>query len=89
MRDAVCDWAERAAWCSDRLHSTRHFPYDVPAMPKIELTADERDTLRDVLTSYLVELKTEIADTDAREFRELLKRKEAVIAALVERLASA
>jgi len=56
-------------------------------MPKIECTAEEADLLCDVLANYLADLKTEIADTDAHEFRESLRRKEAAIASLLARFA--
>lgn len=56
-------------------------------MPQIELTPDEFKVLREVLTTSLGELKTEIADTDDHDFRNLLRRKEAVLAAIVGRLA--
>ncbi len=58
-------------------------------MSNVELTADEIQTLREVLSSHLADLKTEIADTDAHDFRDALKRREAEIARLLARLASA
>ena len=48
-------------------------------MIQIDLTADERATLRTVLESYLSDLRMEIADTDAMDFREMLKERKQVI----------
>ena len=55
-------------------------------MPAIELTEDEAGTLRDVLTSYLGDLRAEIADTEDQEFRNSLKRTEAVLVGVIGRL---
>lgn len=45
-------------------------------MVRIELTDDEAQMLRQVLESYLSDLRMEIADTDSWQFREQLKEKE-------------
>jgi hypothetical protein len=43
-------------------------------MLTITLTPEEIDELRFILTSYLSDLRMEIADTDRRTFREQLKQ---------------
>ena len=57
-------------------------------MPKLDLNNEEARMLREILESYLSDLRMEIADTDSMDFREMLKgRKEVLnkaIAALQE-----
>ena len=43
---------------------------------QINLTAEEAEMLKEVLTSYLSDLRMEIADTDKMSFREDLKKRE-------------
>lgn len=52
----------------------------------IELTVDEAATLSRVLTSYLSDLRMEVAATDRMEFRESLKEEEAFLKRLLDRL---
>ncbi|RMF91411.1 MAG: hypothetical protein D6736_05240 [Nitrospinota bacterium] len=56
------------------------------AMVQLTLTPEEAATLREVLTIYLSDLRMEIADTNHRDFREGLKKQEAVLNALLQRL---
>jgi len=42
--------------------------------------------LREVLTSYVSDLRMEIADTDAHDYREELKEEEAFLKRVIERL---
>ncbi len=55
-------------------------------MPHIEVSPAEAATLREILESYLGDLRMEIAATDAQEFREALKRREEVVKAVLVRL---
>ncbi len=55
-------------------------------MPRIELSPEEGATLREILESYLGDLRMEIAATDAQEFREALKRREEVVKAVLRQL---
>jgi predicted RNA binding protein with dsRBD fold (UPF0201 family) len=55
-------------------------------MVQLTLTTEEAETLREVLDSYLSDLRMEIADTDAMEFREKLKEQEASLRKLLQRL---
>lgn len=55
-------------------------------MVAITLTAEEAALLRQVLTSYLSDLRMEIADTDSIDFREKLKEEEAFLKRLIEQL---
>jgi hypothetical protein len=55
-------------------------------MPTLQLSDEERVELRDVLTSYLSDLRMEIADTDSYDFRQGLKKREAVLNDLLRRL---
>lgn len=55
-------------------------------MPRIELTAAEAATMRHIIESYLGDLRMEIADTDALEFRTELKEREALLRSVIDRL---
>lgn len=48
-------------------------------MTTLNLNQEQRETLQESLTSYLSDLRLEIADTDNHEFREQLKHKEVVL----------
>jgi hypothetical protein len=53
---------------------------------QITLTQEEAAALRGVLSSYLSDLRMEIADTDAMQFREDLKRQEELLKKLLRQL---
>ena len=55
-------------------------------MAQLNLTDREGETLTKALETYLSDLRMEIADTDAQDFREGLKDEESVITQLLERL---
>ena len=55
-------------------------------MAQLTLTDKEAATLRKALETYLSDLRMEIADTDAQDFREGLKQEEVTITRLVEQL---
>lgn len=55
-------------------------------MITITLTAEQAEILEQTLTSYLSELRMEIADTDNRDFRESLKRDKAELNLILENL---
>jgi Spy/CpxP family protein refolding chaperone len=46
---------------------------------QIELTEDERDTFKQMLQEELSELRAEIADTDRKNYRDMLKAKEVLL----------
>jgi hypothetical protein len=52
----------------------------------IELTAEEAATLSRVLSSYLSDLRMEVAGTDRMDFREALKEEEAFLKKLLVQL---
>lgn len=52
----------------------------------IEITEDEREYLMELLHNAMKEILHEIHHTDTHSFRELLKKKVALIEALTERL---
>ena len=58
-------------------------------MAAIEFSDIEATTLRDVVQNYLTELHTEISHTDDREFKEALRRRQALLLGAVEKLAAA
>jgi hypothetical protein len=53
---------------------------------QITLTQEEAATLREVLSSYVSDLRMEVADTDSSQFREHLKRKETMLKKLLQQL---
>ncbi len=55
-------------------------------MAQISLTDEEGAMLKEIIESYLSDLRMEIADTDQKDFREGLKRKEAFLKDLLQRL---
>jgi len=55
-------------------------------MIDIKLTDEEAAELKDVLTSYVSELRMEIADTEKYEFREKLKNQKTFLVDLIGQL---
>ncbi len=55
-------------------------------MITLELTTKEQETLRAFLERYDYDLRSEIANTDDREFRSNLKEEEAIMKSLIDRL---
>jgi hypothetical protein len=53
---------------------------------QLNLTAEEAAMLNEILTSYLSDLRMEIADTENMEFRENLKKKEEFIKKVIGEL---
>lgn len=53
---------------------------------QINLTADEAVMLREILNHYLSDLRMEVADTDAMDFREKLKQEEGFINRVLQQL---
>jgi hypothetical protein len=58
-------------------------------MVQLGLSDEEATELRVALEIYLTDLRREIADTEAKDFREALQRREAVLQRVVERLGKA
>ncbi|MFQ5667535.1 MAG: hypothetical protein ACE5I7_14080 [Candidatus Binatia bacterium] len=56
-------------------------------MFELSLTDEERQVLIEILESTVSDLGMEIADTEARDFRDKLKAKKAVASKLLERCA--
>ncbi len=55
-------------------------------MPRIDFSPEEASTLREILESYLGDLRMEIAATDAMDFRETLKAREELVKSVIQRL---
>ena len=55
-------------------------------MIDLKLTNEEAEGLKEVLTSYVSDLRMEIADTDQYDFREGLKNKKKFLNDLIDRL---
>jgi hypothetical protein len=53
---------------------------------QITLTDEEAAILREALRSYVADLRMEIADTDSMQFRENLKREEAILKKFLQQL---
>ncbi len=58
-------------------------------MIQLDLTDQESAILREVLESYLSDLRMEIADTDRQDFRDGLKTRKDVIGKVLEALGGA
>ena len=56
---------------------------------EITLDRDERQILHAILENELSDLRMEMADTDRKEFRDLLSRRKAVLQKVVDTLGSA
>ena len=55
-------------------------------MVQLSLTEEEAVMLHQVLASYLSDLRMEIADTDAMDFREHLKQREVFLKKVLQEL---
>ena len=55
-------------------------------MVQLVLTAEETTLLRETPTSYLSDLRMEIADTEAMDFREALKQRKVFLERLLQTL---
>ncbi len=57
-------------------------------MTRIELTKEEAQTLSEILESYLSDLRREIAATENRDWRGIMKERESFIKDMLSRLAA-
>ena len=55
-------------------------------MPNLELTPDEALLLKEILQSYLGDLRMEIAGTDLQSFRDKLRNNEELIKRIIDHL---
>ncbi len=55
-------------------------------MSKLELTPDEEKELLAILERYIYDLRVEIVNTDDREFRRFLRKREEFMSGLIDRL---
>lgn len=53
---------------------------------QLQLTSEEASLLVEIFTGYLGDLRMEIADTDSLTFKDGLKKKEATLKAILQRL---
>lgn len=58
-------------------------------MTALSLTPEEREVLQQVLERFHYNLRVEIVNTDNREFRRELKKREVVLQDLIDRLKAA
>lgn len=59
---------------------------EVGSVVSLSLSPEEARELADILTSYLTDLRMEIADTDQLDYRETLKRREVLVKDVLARL---
>ena len=57
-------------------------------MQPLELTSTEVDVLRDVVRRYLAEMDHEIRHTDSREFKAMLRERQAELESVLRKLPS-
>lgn len=55
-------------------------------MTTLNLSTEQAETLKDTLTSYVSNLRMEIAGTDKFDFRQSLKQKEVTLKEILEML---
>lgn len=55
-------------------------------MIQLQLTAEERQVLREVLESYVSDVRMEIADTDSAEYKVGLKGKKDILNKILDSL---
>jgi len=55
-------------------------------MPKLELTVPEADLLQEIVGEWLIDLRVEIGHTDNIGYRDGLKRQEALLRDILDRL---
>ncbi len=55
-------------------------------MTRIELTPEEAESLHEILESFLSDLRVEVIETDDRDYRIMLKRREAFVKKLLRAL---
>jgi len=55
-------------------------------MVRLELDRQQAEMLREMLESYLGDLRMEVSQTDQMDFREDLKKKEALLKEVIARL---
>ena len=60
--------------------------YSEDNMVQISLNIEEAEMIKDILSEYLSDLRMEIADTDRKNFREELKKKEVLLKDLLQQL---
>ncbi len=53
-------------------------------MKKLTLTPEQSEILKEILTSSLSDLRMEIVATDNSEFKEMLKKRKAILETLVD-----
>ncbi len=55
-------------------------------MIQLDLSDEERRTLLEMVETLLSDLRMEIADTDRKDFRDMLKGRKAILVKLIEAL---
>ena len=62
-------------------------PFPEAGVVRLDLSREEREIMIDVLETFLSDLRMEIANTDRQDFRDLLKKRKAVLLKVLDRLA--
>ena len=55
-------------------------------MISVDLTAEEKDVLYNLLSDYVSDLRMEIADTDRQDFREMIKQRKDILQKVIDAL---
>ncbi|HNR51134.1 MAG: hypothetical protein BWZ01_01865 [Deltaproteobacteria bacterium ADurb.BinA179] len=55
-------------------------------MISVDLTAEEKDVLYNLLSNYVSDLRMEIADTDRQDFREMIKQRKDILQKVIDAL---
>ncbi len=55
-------------------------------MIRVDFTAEERDILQSMLSNYVSDLRMEIADTDRKDYREIIRQQKEILQKLMDAL---
>lgn len=55
-------------------------------MIRVDLTAEERDVLHNMLSNYVSDIRMEIADTDRQDFREMIRKRKEILQKIINAL---
>lgn len=55
-------------------------------MIRVDLTEEERDILYNMLSNYVSDLRMEIADTDRKDYREIIRQQKNILQKVMDAL---
>ncbi|MFY9398627.1 MAG: hypothetical protein WAR22_09720 [Desulfomonilia bacterium] len=55
-------------------------------MIRVDFTPEEKDILKSMLSNYVSDLRMEIADTDRKDYREIIRQQKEILQKLMDAL---